>query len=88
MNEKEKRDEYAKEFNRRFDEFTSWAIEHWPVESFQLMQSDFSQSGKELSEILGPKLAKGESDSINRRAITPQSNQEPQYINVTPMPWP
>ncbi|QRX83192.1 hypothetical protein [Glaciimonas sp. PAMC28666] len=88
MNDKEKRDEFADELTRRFDELTHWAIEHWPVASFPLMPSDFSESGKEISEILGPKLAQGESDNSNDPQITSQSEHEPQYVNVTPMPWP
>ena len=89
MNDKEKRDAFARELTRRFDEFTSWAIENWPVESFPLMQSDFAASGKEISDILGPKLAQGEESRGGDHASNlSQSEHEPQYVNVTPMPWP
>ncbi|KAF3998062.1 hypothetical protein [Glaciimonas immobilis] len=85
MNDKEKRDAYADELRRRYIEYTDWALQHWPVESFPLMESDFSASGRELSEILGAKLAKGEHEGGNDDS---PAEHEPQYINVTPMPWP
>lgn len=87
MSDKETRDRFAKEMARRFDEFTAWAIEHWPVKSFPLMQSDFVESGKEISEILGSRLAVDE-DAGGGNGNTTQSEYEPQYVSVTPMPWP
>jgi len=86
MSDKEIRDQFAKELARRFDEFTAWAIENWPVKSFPLMQSDFVESGKELSKILGQKLAADEGE--NHGNMASPSELEPQYVNVTPMPWP
>jgi len=88
MSDKETRDRFAKEMMRRFDELTAWAVENWPVKSFPLMQSDFVESGKEISEILGSKLARDEDAGDDNASSVTKSELEPQYVSVTPMPWP
>jgi hypothetical protein len=82
MASKEECDRYAAMLAQRFEEFTNWAITNWPNKECPLLQSDFTQSRKELSDILGPKLSAGESTP---RDAPPNDGQ---YRDVTPMPWP
>ncbi len=60
MASKEEYDRYAAELTRRFDEYAQWAIANWPNADFPLLDSDFAESRRELSGIIGPKL--GEPD--------------------------
>jgi len=77
-------EEYASELVRRFEEFTSWAISHWPEKNFPLMSSDFAESRREISVILGRKLHEGESSPPATKA----QEKETPYIDVNPTPWP
>jgi hypothetical protein len=74
---------YADEVVRRFEEFTSWAIANWPQKNYPLMPSDFAESRREISVILGRRLQEGEDSA----APTPEQGG-PQYTDVTPAPWP
>lgn len=76
-------EEYASELVRRFDEFTSWAIANWPEKNYPLMSSDFAESRREVSLILGRKLHEGTSAP----ASTPAQEDAP-YIDTNPTPWP
>lgn len=76
-------DKYAAQLAQRFEEYTRWAMEHWPNKDFPLLASDFDASRRELSEILGPKLSHGEDPSD-----PPGNSDAGQYRDVTPMPWP
>lgn len=84
MASKEECDHYAAQLAQRFEEYTKWAIENWPNKEFPLLASDFGRSREELSDILGPKLAAGES----RRPDQGDAPDEGQFRNVSPMPWP
>lgn len=74
---------YASELVRRFDEFTHWAIANWPEKNYPLMPSDFAESRREISVILGRKLHEGETSPPS----TPAQEGAP-YIEVHPTPWP
>lgn len=77
-------DKYAAELAQRFDEMTRWAIENWPKKEFPLLDSDFTESRREIGQILGPKLGDGgESDRI-----PPSDKDSGQYRDMNPMPWP
>lgn len=84
MATKEQLDRFADELVQRFDELTKWAIENWPNRDFPLMQSDFAESRRELSKIVGPKLGEGNPDDP---AEPPQGEQR-EYIDQNPTPWP
>jgi hypothetical protein len=84
MASKKECDIYAAKVAQRFDEFTKWAIENWPNKEFPLVASDFSESRRELGEILGPKLSEGEDAAPEKQ----NENDSGQYVNVNPMPWP
>jgi hypothetical protein len=84
MATKEECDTYAAELAQKFEELTRWAIQHWPKPEFPLLPSDFSNSCKEIGEILGPKLGEGD-DSKPASSGTDESKQ---YVDMNPMPWP
>ena len=84
MASKEECDRYAAQVVQRYEEFTKWAIANWPRKDVPLIPSDFEQSRKELSEILGPQLGEGD-------ATPPRPQGSPgggPFRDVTPMPWP
>ena len=82
MATKDECDQFATEALNRFEDFTSWALANWPNKSFPLMVSDFSESRRELSLVLGEKLDQGQT-----RDDLPKDDK-PDYIDTKPMPWP
>lgn len=76
-------DQYAAELTERFEALTKWAIANWPNKKFPLLPSDFKQSRREISDIIGPKLGEGD-------ASAPESNTGDggQFRDMNPMPWP
>jgi hypothetical protein len=83
MASKEECDNYAAELTNRFEQFTMWAMENWPRKEFPLMSSDFSESRKEIAQIVGPKLGEGDSNPPDSR-----KDDSAPFLDVTPMPWP
>lgn len=81
MASKEECEQFAAELLQRFEAMTAWATTHWPRRDFPLMASDFAESRKELSLILGPKLEAGAPSGGD-------STDAGQYIDLNPMPWP
>jgi len=75
---------------QRFDELVHWAMTNWPKPEFPLLSSDFSESRREISQIVGPKL--GDADADDSPTETPRpafgGEDDGQYRDVTPMPWP
>ncbi|HEV7617659.1 MAG TPA: hypothetical protein VGO51_06100 [Burkholderiaceae bacterium] len=84
MANKEQYDKFADEMARRFEDFTQWAIDNWPNKDFPLLQSDFSESRKEIGHILGARL----NESQEAPPPSPAAENSPQYINMNPAPWP
>lgn len=76
-------DEYASELTRHFEEFTHWAIANWPQKNYPLMQSDFAEARREISVILGRKLQEGQTSTA-----PPSAQENADYIDVNPAPWP
>jgi hypothetical protein len=84
MATKEECDRYAIALAQRFEELTDWAVANWPRKDEPLLKSDFDESRKELSRILGPKLGDGDGGSS-----PPDGGDDGgQYRELTPMPWP
>jgi hypothetical protein len=84
MANKEQCDRFANEMAYRFEDLVKWAIENWPNKDTPLLSSDFSESRKEIAQILGPRLSEGRTD-------LPGSSSEErfaQYVQTTPAPWP
>ncbi|MGB6056442.1 MAG: hypothetical protein WBG17_14530 [Burkholderiaceae bacterium] len=82
MPDRKAAEDFAAELTRRFEEMTQWAIAHWPYPNFPLMESDFAESRRELSAILGARLDAG------NQGPPPGPGDSGQYVDVTPMPWP
>lgn len=77
-------DQFADEFNRRFEELVSWAIHHWPEKNQPLQPGDFSASQREIALLLGARLHAGTPPDVG----PPPSDGGEQYVNVNPAPWP
>jgi hypothetical protein len=76
--------QFGAEMKQRFEEFTSWAIEHWPDKSHPLSRTDFDAARKQISI-----LADGRQDIGDKNAEIPEPSEDgPQYVNVNPAPWP
>jgi len=84
MTDKERYDAFASAFMQHFDGLIHWAMVNWPNEKFPLMESDFVQSRREISQILGPKLG----DPEPPRPSHGRGEKEPSYLDVAPAPWP
>ncbi|GAA4014623.1 hypothetical protein [Actimicrobium antarcticum] len=84
MTSQTERDQFAAEFNRRFEEFVSWANEHWPEKNQPLRPEDFGASRREIALLLGARLHAG---SPPDASALPSEGGE-QYVNVNPAPWP
>ncbi len=86
MASKEECDQYAAELTRRFDELMKWALANWPKPEYPLLSSDFTQSRREISQIVGAKL--GDSDESPHDIRPAFGGENRQYRDVNPMPWP
>lgn len=86
MASKEEYDQYATELIRRFDELVKWALANWPKPEYPLLSSDFTQSRREISQIVGAKL--GDSDDAGSGGRPAFGNDHRQFRDVNPMPWP
>jgi hypothetical protein len=84
MTNKETCDHFAVEMAIRFEDFTKWAMENWPNGNYPLLQSDFSESRKEVGRILGVKLNEGQTN----RPASDDAGESGQYVNMNPAPWP
>ena len=85
MASKEECDQYAAELTRRFDELVQWAITNWPATAYPLLSSDFSESRREIAQIVGSKLGEGEAADNAASGNTPDAAP---YVDMNPMPWP
>jgi hypothetical protein len=86
MASKEECDQYAVELTRRFDALVTWALSNWPKQEFPLLSSDFSESRREISQIVGPKLGDGDESGPERQPAF--GGEDRQFRDVNPMPWP
>jgi hypothetical protein len=86
MPSKEECDRYAAELNRKFEELTAWAIANWPKKDFPLLKSDFSQSRREIANIMGPKL--GDGDTQDHGPGAGRRRGDAPFVDMNPMPWP
>lgn len=84
MATKEQSDQFANEMARRFEDLVKWATENWPDQDTPLLSADFSESRKEIGQILGPRLSEGRTDLPE----LPGEDDSAQYVQTTPAPWP
>jgi len=86
MEFEEERRQFITEVWRRFEEVQSWAIANWPDKEHPLTTSDFVEGRK---EILGLGLPPAQRLSAPPPEAAPDPEHGgPQYVEVTPMPWP
>lgn len=81
MENEQLRREFINEVWRRYEEVQNWAIANWPDPARPISSSDFVEARK---EILALGMTQTES---NQQAPEPEQGG-PQYIEVTPAPWP
>ena len=84
MTTKEQCDQFANEMARRFEDLVKWATENWPDQDMPLLSSDFSESRKEIGQILGPRVGEGRTDLPE----LPGGDDSAPYVQTTPAPWP
>ncbi len=84
MADKEQCDRFANELAHRFEDLVKWATENWPDKNIPLMSADFSESRKEIGQILGPRLSESRTDFPE----SPSEDSSAQYVQTTPAPWP
>jgi hypothetical protein len=71
------------EVKKRFEEFVVWSVAH-SSGKHTLANADFDDCRKEIS-----KLAERSFDIGERNAAIPEPSEDgPQYVNVSPAPWP
>ncbi len=84
MATKQECEDFATEFERRFETLIDWANQNWPDTNQPLRPEDFTASRREVGLLLGARLR-----------TRPPADAGPapadggaQYINVAPAPWP
>lgn len=82
MRNKEQRDQFSQEFERRFNELAGWAIDNRPDKSQPLELTDFREFLMEME-----KIVTWLDESHHRKSAEPEQGGE-QYVQVTPTPWP
>lgn len=75
------RNNYSKELNSRFEQLRRWAMDNWPLPDQPLTTADFSAAEHEIQLLLGAKLH-------SQLPASAPEDFEPQYLPVTPAPWP
>ncbi|AMO95107.1 hypothetical protein CFter6_2435 [Collimonas fungivorans] len=75
------RNNYSKELNNRFKQLRRWAMDNWPLSDQPLTTADFSAAEHEIQLLLGAKLH-------SQLPASMPEDIEPQYLPVTPAPWP
>jgi hypothetical protein len=77
------RRQFIEELWRRFEQLQQWAVDNWPDRDHPLSSADFVEARKEILGLRAP----------YQSAATPSNAAEPedggpQYVDVTPAPWP
>ena len=80
----EEKQHFATQLALRFDDLVQWAASHWPDKEHPLTPAHFEQVRRELAAVAGREHP---DTADNARAPEPEQGG-PQYIDVTPAPWP
>jgi len=83
--EEEVRRKFVADVWHRFEEVQNWAIANWPDSEHPLSTSDFVEGRK---EILGLGLPAAQKLTRDPQAAPEPEDGGPQYLDVTPAPWP
>ncbi|MGV7206891.1 hypothetical protein ACLB1G_03435 [Oxalobacteraceae bacterium A2-2] len=79
----ETRRQFIQELWRRFEDLQQWAVDNWPDRDHPLSSADFVEARKEILGLRAPH----QSAATPRDAAEPEDGG-PQYVDVTPAPWP
>jgi hypothetical protein len=80
----DKHAEFSNELKRRFEEFATWTIANWPDKDTPPTHRDFDVARKEINA-----LTTRDVDLGKRNAEIPEpADSGPQYVSVSPAPWP
>ncbi|MDR6582317.1 hypothetical protein HBH1_01908 [Herbaspirillum sp. BH-1] len=80
----QQREDYARELKRRFEDYKQWAMTHWPIAEQPLDDAAFVASQREMELLTGSRLHPGRQPD----AIPAGGQQQAQFEDVTPAPWP
>ena len=83
MENSEQRRQFVGELWRRLEALQEWAIHNWPDQQHPLSSANFVEARKEI-------LALGHLDTAKHAATgaAEPADGGPQYVDVTPAPWP
>lgn len=75
---------FAKAMKQRFEEFVEWAVANSSTHSHPVDSKNFDDCRRQIA------LLADRSTNIDaqNKAIPEPSDSGPQYVNVTPSPWP
>jgi len=84
MSTQEQKVQFAAEMKQRFEDFANWAVSASTASGNALNTGDFEPCRKEIA-----KLAERDFDIGERNAAIPEPSEDgPQYVSVSPAPWP
>jgi hypothetical protein len=77
------KDQFGAELKKRFEELAAWAVANSPDSNAPLQSQDFEICRNEIAKL-------SVRDDIGERnaALPEPSEAGPQYVSVTPAPWP
>jgi hypothetical protein len=82
MDNSDQRRQFVGELWRRFEALQQWAIDNWPDKQHPLSSADFVQARKEILDLAD------ERHPVQGSQVLEPSEGGPQYVDVTPTPWP
>lgn len=81
---------FTDEMQQKFEAFVEWTVANCPERG--LNDQDFNQCRQQIAQLAdrlrGQQDRKMQSINEQNKAIPEPSDSGPQYINVTPSPWP
>jgi hypothetical protein len=84
MEHNDQRTRFINEVWQRFLAVQDWAIANWPDPAHPLSSSDFVHARQEILGLGDPRTSPRNG---NQNAAEPEDGG-PQYVDVTPTPWP
>jgi hypothetical protein len=92
---------FSAEMKRRFEDLAAWAIENCPDRQNPIKDADFNTCRQQIVALAGgvrkhenQRLKQDANQDVKQdidhqnKAIPEPSDSGPQYVNVTPSPWP
>lgn len=82
MDNSDQRRQFVGELWRRFEALQQWAIDNWPDKQHPLSSADFVAARQEILALAD------ERHPVPSGQVPEPSEGGPQYVDVTPTPWP